>query len=71
MEMFSFENSEGEWVPVGRCPNEETALALLGRQVGGRWSTSGTGDPEFWMMKTQSGWGRYSIPVYRAQRTKA
>lgn len=66
MDMYSFESPAGEWVPVGHCPSEEVALTMLSKQVGGgRWSTDGSGDPEYWMMKTQNGWGRYSIPVYR------
>jgi hypothetical protein len=67
MEMYSFESAAGEWVPVGHCSNEENALALLAKQVGGHWSTVGSGDPSFWMMKTQTGWGKYSIPVYQVQ----
>jgi hypothetical protein len=66
MEMYSFEDVAGKWVPVGFCSNEAEALALLAKQVGGaQWSTVGRGEPEYWMMKTQNGWGRYSIPIYR------
>lgn len=64
MEMFSFEGSDGKWIPVGHCTDEETALALLAKQVGGRWSTKANGNPAFWMMKTYTGWGRYSTPIY-------
>jgi hypothetical protein len=66
MEMYSFESPAGGWIPVGHCPSEEMALGLLAKEVGGSWSIVGSGDPSFWMMKTSTGWGRYSIPVYSA-----
>jgi hypothetical protein len=43
--LYSFEGSDGTWVPVGECQTDAMALALLAKKVGGKYTLLGDGEP--------------------------
>jgi hypothetical protein len=70
MPIYSFQRcSDDRDFPIGECPNDPMALALLSKEAGGGvFSLEGDGDPEFVMSRSSNGphaWGRTHIPVYR------
>ncbi len=68
MNLYSFECLEDQnYVPIGPLPSDEMALALLEKQVGGRFTLQDNGREMVYLMKSSlSGWGYPNIPVYRA-----
>lgn len=71
MPSYTFERiADGATIPIGEWENDAMALALLGREEGGSFTTNGDGDPEYLMRRAESdghgsSWGQADIPVYR------
>lgn len=52
-------------IPIGHCPDDKTALALLSSKVGYALSVDGEGEPAFFMKRSEEGWGQPTIPIWR------
>jgi hypothetical protein len=64
--LYSFEGSDGTWVPVGECKTDAMALALLAKKVGGKYTLLGDGEPAYLMKKSIDGQEHARIAIYRA-----
>jgi hypothetical protein len=64
--LYSFEGSDGTWVPVGECQTDAMALALLAKKVGGKYTLLGDGEPAYLMKKSIDGREHARIAIYRA-----
>ena len=71
MYLYSFERIvDGACIPIGPCPSDEIAVALLGKQVGAQFSLGGDSDPEYLMKKSDTGWGWPNIPICRVAKSQ-
>jgi hypothetical protein len=64
--LYSFEGSDGTWVPVGECQTDEMALAMLAKKVGGKYTLLGKGEPAYLMKKSIDGREHARKAIYRA-----
>lgn len=67
MYLYSFECvSDGSYVSIGPLPSDDLALALLEKQVGGRFTLRDDGgDLAYLMKRSVDGWGHPNVPIYR------